>query len=80
MDRRLNLGFIEGVILMFINLLLKYESENFWDLIIYIQLDMNFLMLILLKILELVWLQLFEYCKFVYNMYSVYVNFFFFFG
>lgn len=35
MDRRLNLGFIEGVILMFINLLLKYESENFWDLIIY---------------------------------------------
>lgn len=36
MDRRLNLGFIEGVILMFINLLLKYESENFWDLIIYI--------------------------------------------
>lgn len=35
MDRYLNLGFIEGVILMFINLLLKYESENFWDLIIY---------------------------------------------
>lgn len=35
MDRRLNLGLIEGVILMFINLLLKYESENFWDLIIY---------------------------------------------
>lgn len=35
MDRRLNLGFIEGVILMFINLLLKYESENFLDLIIY---------------------------------------------
>lgn len=35
MDRRLNLRFIEGVILMFINLLLKYESENFWDLIIY---------------------------------------------
>lgn len=68
MDRRLNLGFIEGVILMFINLLLKYESENFWDLIIYIQLDMNFLMLILLKILELVWLQLFEYCKYKYNI------------
>lgn len=35
MDRRLNLRFIEGVILMFINLLLKYESENFWDLINY---------------------------------------------
>lgn len=35
MDRRLNLGLIEGVILMFINLLLKYESENFLDLIIY---------------------------------------------
>lgn len=35
MDRRLNLGFIEGVILMFTNLSLKYESENRWDLITY---------------------------------------------
>lgn len=35
MDRRLNLGFIEGVILMFTNLSLKYESENPWDLITY---------------------------------------------
>lgn len=35
MDRRLNLGFIEGVILMFTNLSLKYESENPWDLINY---------------------------------------------
>lgn len=59
MDRRLNLGFIEGVILMFTNLSLKYESENPWDLItyyLYTQLDMNFSMLILLKILELAWL------------------------
>lgn len=35
MDRRLNLRFIEGVILMFTNLSLKYESENPWDLITY---------------------------------------------
>lgn len=35
MDRRLNLGLIEGVILMFTNLSLKYESENPWDLITY---------------------------------------------
>lgn len=56
MDRRLNLGLIEGVILMFTNLSLKYESENPWDLITYTQLDMNFSMLILLKILELAWL------------------------
>lgn len=59
MDRRLNLGLIEGVILMFTNLSLKYESENPWDLItyyLYTQLDMNFSMLILLKILELAWL------------------------
>lgn len=35
MDRHLNLGFTEGVILMFTNLSLKYESENPWDLITY---------------------------------------------